>query len=335
MSDDLLICGPNWLGDCIMSMPAVQALRRRRPRAGIVMVSKERVLALWRMHAAVDRVIELKAGAPGLLRAAREVREGRVGSAVLFPNSLRSALVPFLAGVPERRGSRGHMRRWLLTRVTDTTPVAGREHQLWEYMLLAGCDGEHDAEEPRLTVPDSALARAHARIRDAGDRALVAVIPGAARGPSKQWPARHFAEAGRRLVSATGCRILVLGTRAETELCGRVAAAVGPAAENLAGETGIEDLAAVLSLCRVALTNDSGGMHLATAVGTRVVSVFGRTDPRRTGPIGSGHSVIGPEDAGHRSRDIPRTSREAAAALDSIAPGRVFAAACRVLDASR
>ena len=164
----------------------------------------------------------------------------------------------------------------------------------------------------------------------ASTRPFVGVLPGAARGPSKRWPPDRFASVAARLAEENGCRVLVLGTRAERDLCEGMAHAAGPAAVSLAGETSLRDVACLLSLCRVVLCNDSGGMHLAAAAGTRVVAVFGMTDPETTGPLGSGHALVLAEGV-ERSRDIARNSGEAVRALQSIPTHRVYEAAARIL----
>ena len=157
------------------------------------------------------------------------------------------------------------------------------------------------------------------------------LLPGAARGPSKQWPPDHFIAVGRQLAARPGCRIVVFGARDEASLCRAVAEGIGPAAITLGGETTLSELAALLGLCRVVVANDSGGMHLAAAAGARVVAVYGLTDPAKTGPIGHGHRIVCAEGR-PRSRDIRRNSREAKDALASIRPDRVLEAVMELLE---
>jgi ADP-heptose:LPS heptosyltransferase len=155
---------------------------------------------------------------------------------------------------------------------------------------------------------------------------LISIIPGAARGDSKRWP--HFAEAGRLLAAAIpDLRFAILGTKAEDGLCQQVADAIGAdRAVNAAGRTSLPEFAALLAASSAVLCNDSGGMHLAAAVGTPVVAVFGLTDWRRTGPLGR-MSVVVRQQGVEGRRAIARHSAAAAAVLNSIPPGRVAAAA--------
>ena len=321
LTGNLLVCGPNWLGDSIMSMPAIQSLRRRRPSCRITLLVKPKMEDLWRMHPAVADVVTMREGIGGLRRTVGTVGMGKFDASLIFPNSFRSALVPYLARVPVRAGMRGHWRDWMLTHVVDAPGEPARRHQQWEYLEIAGmADETAEPEAPHLSVPDTIVAGTRERLAAAGKGVWVGLIPGAARGPSKQWPPEHFIETGRGLTSKSGCRILILGTSSEAELCGRVAEGIGRAALNVAGETTLAEFAALLEQCRVVVANDSGGMHLAAAVGTPVVALYGLTDPGKTGPLGAGHRVIRHDESGPSARDIARDSSEARDALRAIAP---------------
>jgi len=214
----------------------------------------------------------------------------------------------------------------MLTRVVDLAPSPAR-HQAWEYLTIAGDAGALEA--PHLPVPADVTTETAKRFGiDAGET-WIGLFPGAARGPSKRWPADSFAEAGRVLGQRTGHRIAVFGTRSDCAVCDRVAGGIAGAC-NLAGATSLRDLAALLQICRVVLCNDSGGMHLAAAVGTSVVAVFGATDPAKTGPLGRRHRVLAAERV-VRSREIPRRSARAQRALEAIGPSRVVNAALEIL----
>jgi heptosyltransferase-2 len=333
MKQRILICGPNWLGDGIMSMPALQMLREREPGLEIVMLAKRSQAALWALNAAVGQIVEYADGWTSMRAAVRAVRAAGVERAYVFPNSVRSALVPWMAAVKERTGARGHCRSWLLTRVVAEPERLARLHQAWEYVNILGLFASaSDLPNPRLTIPAEAIARCRDQlgcVESAGG--WVGMIPGAARGPSKRWPPAHFAETGLRLVTQAKCRVLVFGTQQEGDLCRLVAGGIGAGALNLAGTTTLPELAAFLSLCRVVVANDSGGLHLAAASGTRVVGVFGMTDPAKTGPLGTRHAVVGPEHA-RLSRDIARRSADAERVLRSIEPDRVTSAVLEILE---
>ena len=156
----------------------------------------------------------------------------------------------------------------------------------------------------------------------------VCVIPGAARGESKRWTG--FAAAAKIVLGqCPDCRILVAGSANESTLCARVAAEIGPGAANVAGRTSLAEFAALLGHCRLVLCNDSGGMHLAAAVGTPLVALFGITDPARTGPLGERIRLL--QHSERRSRDVPRTSAAAQAALRAISVAEAVAAVADLL----
>lgn len=335
------IRGVNWLGDSVMTLPAVAAFRMAHPGVRLVMGARPGLCDFWRLCPAVEAVMPLPPGVRGDWEAARELRRLGARKAVVFPNSFRSAWVPFLAGVRERIGFPGRYRRFLLTRPAHPLSYSGSAHQALDYFALLGV--EPAAVPPALAglmrIPEAVLDGMTERIRAAAGRLpafppggpWLAVAPGAARGGSKRWPVAHFAATAAAAARARGCGVIVCGTAGEREAGEPIARAVPGGAINLAGETTLAELAALFRLCRLALCNDSGSMHLAAAAGTPVVAVFGLTDPARTGPLGEGHAVLTP--AGVRGHAVvARESGAAAAALASIRPERAVEAAIRLLD---
>jgi heptosyltransferase-2 len=160
-------------------------------------------------------------------------------------------------------------------------------------------------------------------------RPRLGLLPGAARGPSKQWPREHFLALAHRWIRELQGGVAIFGSSAETELCGELAAAAGRGAISLAARLDIPEWAAALSLCDVVVANDSGGMHVAAAVGAPVVALFGMTDPARTGPLGPRCVVL--QESPTRARDIPRGSPEARKWLAAIQPDRVYETAQSLL----
>ncbi len=326
-----LLVTPNWLGDAIMALPALQLWRKHNPGRLLTVLTKPGLTPIWSAHPAVDDVLELAPGWGGTLKAIRTLRTRSVQQALILPNSFRSALIPAAAGVPERRGFAQQHRGPLLTdRVRERFSGSGR-HQSWEVADILLGDSVDDL--PSLPAPRIAIGAQEVRdaCRMAGvppDALLIGVIPGAARGESKRWP--HFGAAGAQLArEVERARFLVLGTAAEAELCRATAAAIGPHALCRAGRTSLAQFAALLAACRVTLCNDSGGMHLSAAVGTPVVAVFGCTDPLRTGPLGPA-TVLRREGVRTDRRIAPR-SREAAAVLRAIPPAQAVQAVRRAL----
>lgn len=321
----VLICGVNWIGDAIMTMPALQVFRARYPDCRVYLLVKPALVPLWRMHAAPDEIWPLEPGARGIWRAARRARAAGIARSYALPHSIRSALPPALAGIPDRRGLPGPFRRWLAPGIVRPRLAPGREHQVFEYLDLL-TPGETTPPPPPALVPGPD-ARATVR-RLLGDErsAWIGLIPGAARGPSKRWPIERFSEVGRRLAADRFGRIAVFGAAAEAELCSAVASQIGPEARSFAGQTRLDEWAALLQACRLVIANDSGGAHLAAAVGTPVVVIFGLTDPRRTAPYRARGRVLQPPGVAGR-RDIAREDGRARAALAAISADEVYQAA--------
>lgn len=330
--ENVLIVSPNWIGDVIMSMPAVQRFRRPRPDAHLAVLAKPSVAPLWRMHAAPDTVHELPSGPREPFRTGFALRRARYDTAYIVPHSFRAVFAAWSAGVPRRVGLPGGLRDRLLTCVVRPRWDEDRTHQRFEIMDLFGAGGEGEAEErPDLHIPAEKTGRAEDRFGvEAG---AIAVMPGAARGVSKRWPAEHFARAAERLAADGYDRFVIFGASADREAGERIVARLEDRAVNLAGRTSLEEWAALLSRCRLALANDSGGMHLAAALGVPLVAVYGLTDPGVTGPVGPHCRLVRPGGTAPNAaaRDIDRDDTEAAQKLASIAPETVYHIAAQLL----
>ncbi len=328
--DKVLICGVNWLGDGIMSMPAIDLYKIKNPDAHVSVLMKKNMIPLWKMCNAVDDIIELEEGLTGTLRTAEKLSRLGFARSYVFPNSFRSALIPFMAGVPFRRGVAGHKRSIMLNSLVSAD--AAGKHQSWEYAeILQVTKDDGELELPMLDYkPDGVKVRKKHLGDFEAERSVVGIFPGAAYGPSKMWPAEYFISVGKKLTEDHKCHVLILGTDAERDVCMRVSEEIGDASVCLAGETTLPESALLLSDCSVVVCNDSGGMHLAAAVGTPLVAVYGITDPSKTGPMGKNHKVIQAEGV-ECNRDLDRDSPEAIEALKSIKPEEVYEAAVELL----
>ncbi len=325
----ILVCGLNWLGDAVMSMPALQALRDCHPDADLSLLTKPSLAPLWAMSPIPDRVLTLPP-AGGLNPVVQQLKDLKFEVSYILPHSFRSGLPPFLAKIPKRIGLPGHFPRDLmLTEVRPPSTGPGRAHQVFEYLdLFFPGENRRTFAPPRLNVPPPALDAMRAKFA-AFPRPWISIIPGAARGSSKQWPAERYAEAAATLAAQTGGSIITLGTPAEQHACQQVAAAAAPNGINLAGATTLHELAAVLSLSAAVLCNDSGGMHLAAALGTPLVALYGITNPAQTGPLGDKIRIL--QHSEQRSRDVPRRSEEAQKALRAISAAEAVQAVLALL----
>ena len=292
----ILVLSPNWLGDAVMALPAIADLRRHFPRARIVAAARRQVASLFQMVPAVDEVIELQwSGSllrPGARRDdAARLRAVSAETAILFPNSFAAAWLARRAAIAERWGYATDMRRSLLTRAP--APPAGSVHQGEYYQHLIRALGIATGPlTPVIAVP-AAAAGAGRRLLAArgwdGVRPVVVVAPGAAYGTAKRWLPAHFAELSARLVDERRAHVAFVGSAADRDTCAWVAARMPPAAaratSNLAGETTLDALAGILGAAAICVSNDSGTMHLAAAVGVPVVALFGPTREHETAPL--------------------------------------------------
>jgi len=286
----LVILAPSWLGDAVMALPAIADVRREWPRADIIVAAKPAVAPLFRIVAGVNDVIDL------------EKLDGGFEAALLLPNSFRSALLAARAGIAERWGYRTEWRTPLLTRAI--APTRGL-HQAEYYQHLVHALGiPNGSIEPRVEVPRSVRVVGARVLADAGCDAMapiVALAPGASYGGAKRWPPDYFGELAHALAT-DGVRCVMVGTTADTATADDVArsfkdrVAIGDSEEialhSLVGQTDLPTLAGVLANCQALVTNDSGAMHLAAAVGVAVTAVFGPTDERATRPLGDRHAVM-------------------------------------------
>jgi heptosyltransferase-2 len=323
--EKVLIVSTNWIGDAIMSMPALQLFRAAHPESEITVLTKPGLKALWKMHPAVNFIQTLDEMIPTIVK----LRQTHFDRAYIFPNSFRSAFVPFMAGVPRRIGSCGQWRRLMLT---EPVRLPGG-HQQFEYLKILGVQGVPPA--PQLCVPAESFQTLEVRLAGVSSfqpsrRPVITLLPGAARGPSKRWPAGHFILLAKKLREELNAQILLGGGPGDAAVCAEIAAAAGPEVISLAGQTTVSEWAAMLKFSTCVVSNDSGGMHLATAVGTPVIAIFGLTDPNKTGPLG--RSII-LQKSSLQSRDIARDSEAARLALAAVTPDEVYAAVSGLLKA--
>ena len=276
----IVVRAPNWLGDVVLSLAAVRDLRRNFPQARIEVLARPAVATLYGAVTEVDAVRESHG-----VRADAQAIAGGFDAGVLLTNSFGSALALRMARIPERWGYATDARRLLLTRRAHVLPaVRGRSQVYYYRAMLAGLGLRVTAEpETALRAPEESLASAD-RLLGPGD--WVGLNPGAAFGPAKRWPLSRFAAVGDRLARTTGAQVAILGGPSERPSAEAVAAAMGHPARVLAGQTSLADLVGVLARVRVLVTNDSGPMHVASALGTPVAAVFGPTDPGETAPVG-------------------------------------------------
>jgi heptosyltransferase-2 len=295
----LVVVAPNWLGDAVMALPAIEDVRRASPPGAVAIAAPPELVPLFSFLAEAPRTVTLDRGdrKRSADRVAR-LREGGFEAALLLPNSFQSAMLAWRAGIPERWGYRADGRAPLLTRGVHK-PARGHQSRLYQH-LVSALGFPAGPPEPRLIVPPGAREAAIdllARSGWDGRAPLCALAPGAAYGGAKRWPAERFGELAAGL-AAEGVGSVLVGAAADSPAVREVAEAIiagqaraidargGPAPISLAGQTDLAMLAGVLQQCRALVSNDSGAMHFAAALGVPVTALFGPTDERQTHPIG-------------------------------------------------
>lgn len=299
-----MVRATNWIGDGVMSLPALEALRARFPTAEIVLVTKPWVNELYWRLPCVSRQIVYKPesehrGASGFWKFVRELRDENFDAAILFQNAFHAAWMAWCARVPVRVGYARDGRSALLTDAIGMPSPAAYGHQTYYYLQLLFRGGLIDAPEPvseiRLVLDNTerAWATKHLeRLGLSGPRFFVGLNPGAFYGPAKRWLLSRYAQLADRLIGALHADVLIFGSAAERPLADEIARAMRHTPLILAGETSLRQLMALLAQCHLVVTNDSGPMHLATALGLPVVAIFGSTDESATGPVGLRARVV-------------------------------------------
>jgi len=303
----VLVRGPNWIGDAVMSEPALAAIRGIFPNAEIVLLVKPVIAELLKGHSAVDRVAIYEdqgrhAGLSGKWRLARALRRERFDVAILFQNAFEAALLAFLAGIPCRYGYATDGRGWLLSNPIARPDREAIGHQVQYYLAVLKPLGATQAPRPprlSLSVSEEAqMNRGLAEVGIAESDFVLGLNPGSTYGSAKRWLPERFAEAADRLLQdqlgegERAVRVVIVGARGE-EVVGQAIAdrmLVKPVV--LSGRTTIRELMAVIKRCGLFITNDTGPMHVAAAFGVPVVAIFGPTDFRSTAPFGDGHAIV-------------------------------------------
>jgi len=309
----ILIRASNWLGDSIMSIPAVRAIKRGRPDAHVTIVAPAKMAPVWKLISEVDEFISISS--KSLLATVRTIRGQRqFDVAVLFPNSLRVALEARCSDIPRRVGYHGHWRAWLLNQIVRKRGKSPPfEHESLHYLRIAenlGADvGIAEAPASEKTSNAQQLALSEAQRSRMGPtfsvqlttshqpssikhQPLLGLCPGAEYGPAKRWLPERFTAVAAAVAARAQIKWVLLGTDQDVAVGETVANILGDSCINRIGQTNLAQLIDELRLCHLLLTNDTGTMHLASLLGVPTVAIFGSTEPRLTRPLGKGHIIL-------------------------------------------
>jgi heptosyltransferase-2 len=277
---NLLVRATNWVGDAVMSIPALRALREAHPNTRITILGRPWVGELYGREPFCDEALAWRGYS---LDAVGELRGRAFDGALLLQNAFGAAAVAKLAGIPRRIGYDRDSRGWMLTdAIRVPRPGEIRPHESYYYLELL-----RRARLIELPLPPEPFIRFTGYSWN--PEPLIGVSPGAAYGGAKRWLPERFAAAAVRIANDTDSSVIVFGTPQERGICAQVTqsiSAAGVVASNKAGETSMAEFLDMVSRCRVMLTNDSGSMHIASALGVPTVVVFGATNHITTGPTG-------------------------------------------------
>jgi len=287
----LLLVAPNWIGDTLLAQPLLARLRTRHPGLRIDAIAPEWTAPVLRRMPEIDEVIEVpfRHGELALgprLRLARRMQRRRYGEAIVLPNSFKSALVPFLARIPRRVGFRGEARYGLLN-VRHRLDESALPLMAERYLQLAEAPGrpvERPVPAARIEVDEANLLITVSRLGLDRSQPVVALCPGAEYGPAKRWPARHFAALARALASRNRS-VWLVGAPGDRAIGEEIAHLSAGEALNLCGRTDLGAAIDLLSVAEAVVTNDSGLMHVAAALGRPLVALYGSSSPAHTPPL--------------------------------------------------
>ena len=352
-SKRILIRGVNWIGDAVLTLPAIQSIRRSFPDSHIALLVKPWVSGLFKENRDIDEIIlydDCHRGISGRIRLSRELRKKKFDTAILLQNAFDAALITWLAGIPKRIGYKRDGRGLLLTDAVSIKPEILEQHQVHYYLDLLNSAGiKTSVTEPYISISETERTWARNHLSSCfsdSTTPLIGINPGAAYGSAKRWLPERFAELIIKIFTEINGRVIIFGNESETEIANEIITEINRLKiklnmENyrshlliMSGKTDLRELASLISECDALITNDSGPMHMASALYVPVIAIFGSTSPVRTGPVGQIHKII--------STDIPCSPcmkrvcpEEHLRCMTDITAQEVFTAVTEVLPVNR
>jgi heptosyltransferase-2 len=303
----ILIIAPNWIGDAVMTQPLLATLKTQYPGSTIDVLASNWVAPIYRACTEVNNVIEADFQHKRLQwelrkQLAKNLRTKDYQACFVLPNSFKSALIPWLANIPFRIGYRGEMRFGLINVAIDNPNKVNRPPMVEHYLALSTLlsDGESHAPEsltPKLNVASSANQSINKKLSDVNidPNSVLVFCPGAEYGPTKRWPTNHFAALASKLIHAhSNVNIILLGSKSDHRLAEEILQQSQSRANihNWCGNTSLDEAIALIGKAKAVVSNDSGLMHIAAALKTPQVAIFGSSDPAHTPPLSEKAKVI-------------------------------------------
>lgn len=305
--NSIVVFGTNWVGDAVMTIPALRELRRIFPDAAISLFTRSWAEGIFSNASFVDDIIAFdnsKNRVKSVLDQARFLREGRFDAAIMFPNSFQSALTAAASGIPRRIGYNKDLRGLLLTDPLAVPEWKSKRHEVFYYLnLIAEVEKRHlGTDTVQQSEPDSTLEISDERRREARSilaaagvdlsKTIIALGVGSTNSRAKRWPAQRYAELNDKLQSEINASVILVGSHDEIEISAEVLNLSQRKPQNLTGSTDLAQAAAILGEVDLLISNDMGLAHLAPAVGTKTLVIFGPTNPETTRPFSRKVDVI-------------------------------------------
>jgi heptosyltransferase-2 len=296
-----LIRSTNWIGDVVMTTPAIRAIRQHFPESQIFMLAKPWVIPVLENNPHLDQIIAYQTagrhrGSHGKIRLVKDLRKYNFEAVILFQNAFEAALITFLARIPIRIGYNTDARGFFLTHSINCEPEIKKKHQTQYYLgILRGIGLDTCGTQLELMMGEKERSAAEVILSQygvSGEDLIIGINPGATYGAAKRWYPERYAELCVRMYRKFGARILIFGGQKEKDLGSRIHLATGNYCINLCGKTTLGEAMALIDRCGLFVTNDSGLMHVGAALDIPLVAIFGSTNPATTGPAGSRGRII-------------------------------------------
>ncbi len=348
----ILIRGVNWIGDAVLTIPAIKAVRKAFPDAHICLLAKPWVAEIFSESPDIDEIIlydnKFK-GIIGRFRLGNLLKRQCFDTAILLQNAFDAALVTWLAKIPERIGYKRDCRGFLLTKDIPVPEEIAGKHQINYYLnIVRSITDKIEETAPYINLTDKEKQKAKITISSGlqdPHLPLIGINPGAAYGSAKRWPHENFAELIMKIINDLNGRVIIFGSQSEVEIANEIISEINTLKIKfkmeynsrvmvMSGKTSLRELAALISECDALITNDSGPMHMASALLVPTAAIFGSTDPEATGPFGNGHKVVttGLPCSPCLKRECPEKDLKC---MTEITPEMVFSALNEILPKNR
>lgn len=294
----ILIRGTNWIGDAVMTLPAMTSIRETYPQAHIAVLVKPLVADIYKLFSGADEIItyEKKFDTPaGVLRLARKLKKENFDLAILLQNAIEAAIMALAAGIPRRAGYDSDGRGLLLTHRVRRTEEIKKVHQVDYYLEMVkalGCLEVNREMHLETKIKDSDAEDVLRKYLPVSRKTLIGIAPGATYGAAKRWFPERFAQVADRLEDRYSIQGILLGGKGDGETAQKVQKKAKTTLINLAGKTSLQEAIHLISRCRLFISNDSGLMHIAGALNIPTIAIFGSTNPVTTSPMGEKSIIV-------------------------------------------